>query len=57
MPNTNICPVCTGQPGALPKLSYEPLWKALLLGKALNCTINKTSTFDRKSYFYPDLPV
>lgn len=57
MPNTNICPVCTGQPGALPKLSYESLWKALLLGKALNCKINKTSTFDRKSYFYPDLPV
>lgn len=56
-PNTNICPVCTGQPGALPTLSQEVLEKALILGKALNCTINKTSTFDRKSYFYPDLPM
>ena len=57
LPNTNICPVCTGQPGALPTLSYEPLFKALLLGKALNCKINPVSTFDRKSYFYPDLPM
>ncbi|AHB41320.1 hypothetical protein P148_SR1C00001G0529 [candidate division SR1 bacterium RAAC1_SR1_1] len=56
-PNTNICPVCTGQPGALPTLSYEALQKGLLLGKALNCTINKESRFDRKSYFYPDLPM
>ena len=57
LPNTNICPVCTGQPGALPTLSEEVLEKALLLGKVLNCTINKISTFDRKSYFYPDLPM
>lgn len=56
-PNINICPVCTGQPGALPTLSQEALWKGLLLGKALNCTINKESHFDRKSYFYPDLPM
>jgi len=55
-PNTNVCPTCTGQPGALPRLSYDALQKSLLLGRALNCTINKTSTFDRKSYFYPDLP-
>lgn len=56
-PNTNICPVCTWQPGALPTLSYEALRKGLILGKALNCTINKESRFDRKSYFYPDLPM
>lgn len=57
IPNTNICPVCTGQPGALPTLSKEVLEKALVLGKALNCKINEISTFDRKSYFYPDLPM
>jgi aspartyl-tRNA(Asn)/glutamyl-tRNA(Gln) amidotransferase subunit B len=57
LPNTNICPVCTAQPGALPTLSQEVLDKALILGKALNCQINKTSKFDRKSYFYPDLPM
>lgn len=55
--NTNICPVCTAQPGALPTLSEEVLWKALLLWKALNCEINNPSQFDRKSYFYPDLPM
>jgi aspartyl-tRNA(Asn)/glutamyl-tRNA(Gln) amidotransferase subunit B len=57
LPNSNICPVCTGQPWALPTLSEEVLEKVLLLWKALNCTINETSTFDRKSYFYPDLPM
>ena len=57
LPNTNICPVCTGQPGALPTLSEDVLEKALILGKTLNCTINEISTFDRKSYFYPDLPM
>ncbi len=56
-PNTNICPVCTWQPGALPTLSQEALYKGLLLWKALHCTINKTSSFDRKSYFYLDLPM
>ena len=57
VPNTNICPVCTGQPGALPVLSYEPMIKSLLMGRALKCTIHNTSAFDRKSYFYPDLPM
>jgi len=57
LPNTNICPVCTAQPGALPTLSKEVLDKALILGKALKCEINRTSRFDRKSYFYPDLPM
>lgn len=56
-PNTNICPVCTWQPGALPTLSKEVLQQALLLGKALHCMINEVSKFDRKSYFYPDLPM
>ena len=57
MPNTHICPVCTGQPGALPTLSKEVVDKALLLGKALHCKVNEYSQFDRKSYFYPDLPM
>ncbi len=57
LPNTNICPVCTAQPGALPVLTYDCVWKSLLLGKALNCKINKESFFDRKNYFYPDLPM
>lgn len=57
LPNTNICPVCTGQPGALPTLSDDVLQLSLKLGKALNCKINKESQFDRKSYFYPDLPL
>lgn len=57
VPNTNICPVCTGQPGALPVISYEPMMKSLLMGRALHCTIHTISAFDRKSYFYPDLPM
>jgi len=56
-PNTNICPVCTGQPGALPVLQEGPLKKAVKLWLALNCKINEFSNFDRKSYFYPDLPM
>ena len=57
VPNTNICPVCTGQPWALPVLSNEPLMKSLLMGRALKCELHKKSSFDRKSYFYPDLPM
>jgi aspartyl-tRNA(Asn)/glutamyl-tRNA(Gln) amidotransferase subunit B len=56
-PNTHICPVCTGQPGALPVLQQEPLELALKLGKLLQCEIKQYSSFDRKSYFYPDLPM
>lgn len=56
-PNTNICPVCTWQPWALPQLSQEVVEKGLLIGKVLNCRFNQLSRFDRKSYFYPDLPM
>ncbi len=55
-PNMHICPFCTAQPWALPVLSKEPVEKAILLWKALQCTIQEYSLFERKSYFYPDLP-
>lgn len=55
-PNTAICPVCTGQPGALPRLNQAGLEKGVLAGLALNCNIPEKSAFDRKNYFYPDLP-
>ena len=53
--NQNTCPVCLGMPGALPVLNDEVVRKAALIGLALNCDINKTSFFERKNYFYPDL--
>ncbi|MEK9181128.1 MAG: Asp-tRNA(Asn)/Glu-tRNA(Gln) amidotransferase subunit GatB [Patescibacteria group bacterium] len=55
-PNTNICEVCTGQPGSLPVANQEAIEKAILMGLALNCEIPEYSKFDRKNYFYPDLP-
>jgi len=55
-PNTNTCPVCTGIPGTLPALNNEAVRLALRAGRALNCRINMISRFDRKNYFYPDLP-
>jgi aspartyl-tRNA(Asn)/glutamyl-tRNA(Gln) amidotransferase subunit B len=55
-PNTAICPICTGQPGALPALNAKALEKGILAGLALNCHIPEQSAFDRKNYFYPDLP-
>lgn len=55
--NTNICPVCTWQPGALPLLSKEVVGKAIKLWKILNANIAEISKFDRKNYFYPDLPM
>jgi aspartyl-tRNA(Asn)/glutamyl-tRNA(Gln) amidotransferase subunit B len=55
-PNFNICPVCTGQPGTLPVINEEAIKKTLKTGLALNCLIPEHSKFDRKNYFYPDLP-
>jgi aspartyl-tRNA(Asn)/glutamyl-tRNA(Gln) amidotransferase subunit B len=54
--NTNTCPTCLALPGALPVLNKEALHKSVMLGKALDATVNQTSFFDRKSYFYPDSP-
>src|SRR5713101_7788773 len=55
-PNTNVCPVCLGLPGALPVLNRKAVEFAVLAATALNCRINETSIFARKNYFYPDLP-
>lgn len=55
-PNTNVCPVCLGMPGALPVLNEKAIEFATLAAMALNCRINETSIFARKNYFYPDLP-
>jgi aspartyl-tRNA(Asn)/glutamyl-tRNA(Gln) amidotransferase subunit B len=55
-PNVNICEICTGQPGAMPVINMEAVRKAVMVGLALNCKIERLSKFDRKNYFYPDLP-
>lgn len=55
-PNTNICPVCSGLPGVLPVLNAEAVRKGAILAAAMHAQINPKSYFDRKNYFYPDLP-
>jgi aspartyl-tRNA(Asn)/glutamyl-tRNA(Gln) amidotransferase subunit B len=55
-PNTNVCPVCLGLPGALPVLSNEAVTLAIRAALATHCTVHETSIFARKNYFYPDLP-
>lgn len=54
--NTHCCPVCIGLPGALPILNQEALKKAITMGLAVGCKINNYSVFERKNYYYPDLP-
>ncbi|MBM3275116.1 MAG: Asp-tRNA(Asn)/Glu-tRNA(Gln) amidotransferase subunit GatB, partial [Candidatus Sericytochromatia bacterium] len=55
-PNSDVCPVCAGLPGVLPVLNQRVVDYAILAGLALNCEINPRNKFDRKNYFYPDLP-
>jgi aspartyl-tRNA(Asn)/glutamyl-tRNA(Gln) amidotransferase subunit B len=54
--NIHICPVCSGNPGALPVLNIEAVKKSIALGTAIGAKVNKISAFERKNYFYPDLP-
>ena len=55
-PNTHCCPVCTGMPGTLPVVNKKVVEFAAKTALALNCTVNRRHRFDRKNYFYPDLP-
>ncbi|WP_024955134.1 Asp-tRNA(Asn)/Glu-tRNA(Gln) amidotransferase subunit GatB [Sulfurospirillum arcachonense] len=55
-PNTNVCTVCLGLPGALPVLNIETVKKSIAFGTAIGATVHKKSIFNRKNYFYPDLP-
>jgi len=55
-PNTNVCPVCLGYPGVLPVLNQEALLQAYSVARALGCELSPRTLFDRKNYFYPDMP-
>jgi len=55
-PNTNICPVCMAHPGTLPVINRDAVHKVLLVGEALGATLADYTEFDRKNYFYPDIP-
>ena len=55
-PNTNICPICMGLPGSLPRLNQKAVEKATMIAMELNCTTPEKIAFFRKNYFYPDLP-
>src|SRR4051794_3539898 len=55
-PNTRCCPVCMGMPGSLPVMNKRAVEHVMRTALALNCTINRQAKFDRKNYFYPDLP-
>lgn len=55
-PNFNVCPICMGHPGTLPVANREAIEKVLMVGLALNCSIEPNAFFERKNYFYPDLP-
>ncbi|MDR1325666.1 MAG: Asp-tRNA(Asn)/Glu-tRNA(Gln) amidotransferase subunit GatB [Treponema sp.] len=55
-PNTNVCPVCMGYPGVLPALNIEAMRMGCTVARALNCHIPEKTWFDRKQYFYPDMP-
>src|SRR5260370_30878843 len=55
-PNTNVCPVCLGLPGALPVLNRQAVEMAIQAALALHCRVSPFSRFARKNYFYPDLP-
>jgi len=55
-PNVNVCPICLGHPGTLPTINEEAIKKTIKIGLALNCQISTHTIFERKNYFYPDLP-